>query len=790
MAKVDGVISSLLQGVSQQPARERLKGQCELQINCSSDTVRGLTRRNPTEFIKTLLTTEDTYSFFMYKGDSLGEYLVAYKAGDVRVFGLDGTEYTVTEIDDALDYVPDAGIRFEGIEEDIYLVNPTKVITASPDVPEYVEDAAIVFLLGGQYGRAYTIVVEWGTTTVTATYTTPDGSSSSHILNVATDFIADKLLNDGTNGLSANTDFTTNFDYVLKDDVIYMRPKSGAGITNYTVTISDGDGGSNMFMCKDVIRDVGKLPLYASQGFVVEVQESLSASEDNWYLQYVINDDSIALGDGFGVEGLWVETSAPDLEYKLDASTMPHVLRKVSPTAFELTAGEWEDRRVGDDTTNPMPSFVNATLNDISSFQGRLALTSGTNLILSRTFKPTDFFMQSATTLADDDPIDIASSLGKFNLYDIVPHNRDLVLFSDGAQFILFGRNTLTPRNSSLVLTTEFEADLSAEPVGAGRNVFFTYKYGGYVGVQEFFTDGSDDINDAQPITSHVSKLIEGAARSMASTTNFNTLLVSSTADTKKLYSYEYLWQNKQKVQSSWGYWEFFYEVVYFTFVDNLVYMVFKTDTGYDFAYMNLDDTETVGVGYKVMLDHRFTHTDTTTTITVPYPIEDIAKFRVVQGAGCPNAGMLAEIQSYTSDTITLKASMNGGTVHVGRKYLSRFIPTMPFVRDQDGTKVGSGKLTIKDFTVYFTDTGAVTANSTDSYGYTATVTYNGRVLGDPNNLIGEPVVIEGSFQIPHKLNADTSQLELYSDSHLPFSLTEIEWRGQYKKKGQRITGG
>lgn len=791
MAKVDGSISSLIQGVSQQPARERLPGQGELQINCSSDPVNGLTRRGPSEFVAQLINSADDYTFEDYDAESLGHFEMAYKKGEIRVFNLDGTENTVTVDGTADDYIPASGLKFIGIDGDIYLVDTAKTVEMLSDTRNYVENGSLVFWLGGQYGRDYSITIEWGATTVTGTYTSPDGSTSTDIEEIATDYIADKVLNDVTNGLVADTNFTTNFDYYIESDVIYFIPKDASGITEYEVTVSDGDGGANMFLCKQSVPDVGSLPRFAPQGFLVKIRESANASADDWYVEFVVEAETApSIGDDFGSKGAWVETLAPDLEYQLDPETMPHILEKTGATAFTLKQAEWADREVGDDNTNPLPSFVGQTINDINAFQGRLALTSDVNLILSRTNKHTNFFNQSATALADDDPIDISSALGTFVLKDLVPHNRDLIVFSDDAQFIMFGRNAITPRNSSLVLTTEFETDLTATPVGAGRNIFFSFKYGNYSGLQEFFTEGSQDINDSRPITQHVAKYIQGVSKQLISTTNFNKLLVRTDYDEKVVYFYEYIWLNNQKVQTSWSKWTFDFDIKHMFFKDNVLYFVHQDGNSYEMYTLDLDDTPDSSTGYRVMLDQRIERTSVNTTFTVPYDIDDVDNYVAIQGTDCPNPGMKVLIDNYSSGTITLKSDMGGGTVLFGRKYQSRYIPTSPFVRDQDGVKVGSGVLTIKHFIIHFATTGYFEAYVTDDYGYEAVIEYNGRILGSPTNVLGEPAIASGSYLIPYKKNAETSNLEIRSDSHLPFYLTEMEWVGSWRKKGRRITGG
>jgi len=779
MSKVDGSISSLIQGVSQQPARERLPGQAELQENCSSDPVNGLTRRGPTNYVAQLIDSADSFNFRDYDGGSLGHFEMAHKAGEIKMFNLDGTENTVTVVDDAADYLPAGPVNFIGIDEDIYVVDPNKVVAMLPDTRSYVQGSAIVFLLGGQYGRKYTITIDYteangSTNTATSTYTAPNGSTSTHINDIATDAIMTQL--------AAIGGFTT----VRVSDVLYITHAT----RTFTVTVSDGDGGSNMFAVNNQVDDTGRLPRFAPHGYLVKVSESVNATADDWYLEFLVDEPGTTVGQGFGKSGTWVETVAPGLEYKLDPATMPHILRKTGDGTFDFIAGAWGGRAVGDDETNPLPSFVGHTLNDISSFQGRLVLTSNVNVILSRTNKHTDFFNQSATTLADDDPIDISSSLGTFVLRAVVPHNRDLILFSDRAQFIMFGRNSLTPRNSSLVLTTEFETDLTAKPVGAGRNIFFSFPYGTYSGIQEFFTDGTQDVNDSRPITQHVLQYVVGTAIQLINTTNFSKLIVRTDADPKVVYIYEYIWLNGQKVQTSWSRWSFAFDVEHMFFVDSLLYLVQKQGNSYQLHTLDLDDTSDVGVQYRVYLDHKIKRDSVDTEFEVPYTVDDIANYVAVQGAGCPNPGLRAPIQGIAGNTVTLADDLNGGTIYFGRRYLSRYIPTTPYVRDQNGVKVGSGTLIIKQYTVHFDDTGFFRVVITDSYGYTASVTYNGRTLGAPTNLIGRPVVLSGAFSAPCKKNADTSKIEINTDSHLPMSLTEIEWIGQWRKKGRRIEGG
>lgn len=805
--KVDGSIGSLIQGVSQQPARERLPGQCSLQENFSSDPVDGLKRRGPLVWIDELLNSGSNYRFTDYDGGSLGRFIIAHTTGDIKVFDLEGNPYTMV-LSSGTSYLTDTELKFSGADQKIYIANPDITTAMVSGAHPFIQDGNIIFLLGGQYGRVYTVKLIWknaaGTeTTQSYSITTPNGSSAAQILDLSTTVIAKALLNGpaggsaitGTaGGLNANATITALFDLAIADDVIYIKKKPAADVVTYNAYVEDGDGGTNAFAVNNSVKDVGGLPRYGPQGYIVTVAGS-NASEDNFYLQFTIpvdaNGVATALGAGFGREGKWVECVGPNIDYQIDEATMPHVLEKTGPNEFTYSIGAWEDRRAGDDETNALPSFIGHTITDIGAFQGRLAFLSDVNCIMSRTDKHLDFFNQSATGLEDDDPIDVASALGTFVLRSLVPHNRDLVIFADTAQFIIFGRVSLTPKNTSLVLTTKFETDLRAEPVSAGKNVIFAFKYGKFTGLQEFFTDPQGDANNARPITQHVLQYVTGTPLQLISTTNFNKIVVRTSTDMKTAFVYEYVWLGDQKAQSSWSTWKFPRDVIYAFFVDNLLYAVTKEGSSYALYTLDLDDTPDEGITYRVLLDEKILATGVTTTFVLPYAIDDIANYVAVQGDDCPNPGLRAPIASYNAGTktVTLTRTMAGGDVYFGKRFLSRYIPTPPQVKDRDNVKIDGGMLTIKQYTVFFQNTGYMKAIVTDKYGYMAVVEYSGRVIGAPNNLVGIAAVSDGSYAVSFKKNPDKADIEVQSDSHLPLQLNEIGWEGQWKKKGKRITG-
>ena len=865
--KVDGAIRSLIQGVSQQPARTRFPGQCTLQENCSSNPVEGLTRRPPIENIASLFASGVEPQFYDYEisgtryivaitendratgtavlladavddvtiVDGGGNYsqppIVTFTGGGgsgatgtavltdgvvtsvtidtagssyetpptvhfsgsaVRVFDTEGTEYDVVESESSMDYLDGEKLAFTTLDGETFISNTATVVDMESSTKDYIDNGSIVFLLGGQYGRIYTINIRYaGTSVISVNYAAPDGSTSTDIEEVTTTYIADKL----EDALNADGTFAASFTVVRADDVLHIYKDDGDPIE---VTTEDGDGGNNMFVVNNRAKDISKLPRFAPQGYIVKVQGNSSSGSADVYLEFRIPASADAavpvLGAGFGREGVWNESVAPDIEYLLDIDTMPHLLVFDGVDEFTFGAGAWLGRQVGDLQSNEDPSFVGNTVNDMSHFQGRLVFLSGLACIMSRTNVPLDFFVKSATTSIDSDPIDIESTAKNVSkLGSAVPHNRDLVVFADNAQFIVFGRNALTPKNSSLVLTTTFEAELNAKPVPAGRNIFFAINYGQFTGIREFYTEGSQDINDSRPTTQHVLKYIPGSIQFMATSSNFNALLAHASGSDTELFLYEYIWIEDKKLQSSWSKWIVPNPMAYYFFVESIIFMVANIDGNYVLEKVDLDTQMDEGLTYQVLLDRKISVTSITTEIVAPWPdMPDIDDVVVVQGDGCPHPGLRAEIADYDAgtSTITLTEDMEEGTVILGVRYLSRYKPTMPFVKDQDGVKVGTGKLVVSKFLVNYRDSGGMYAKITSHYRDDEEIYFSGRVVNDPDTSVGEAVIQSGTFEVPFREDTDNAELELFTDSETPLTMMDIEWIGQYTKRGKRIAQG
>lgn len=814
--KVDSSIKSLLQGVSQQPPRDRLPGQCTDQLNMSSDPVTGLTRRPPTDLVGDTGTLANTIGWYDFETKDGIRYLAKFKTTGVSVVDMNGVSKTVNIDADALTYLAGSErIAVTVLENQMTIVNTSKIVQMLSTTATYanqgsgVTHRAIIQVLGGQYGRTYSINLDG---VQIAAYGTVDGHDATMAPAIKSSFIAEVLAwllthtnSDPWPALFPNDPSVQHFTtgamvdptkWVVTryEDMLLIDRKDTT--TPFKMTVGDDQGNVNFKVMSDQAPDISDLPRYAPYNYVVRIAQETDPEEDLW-LKFVMEDTTFTtVGGGFGKAGYWIETVAPDIKYKLDPATMPIVMDyDVVTEVFHVRRGDWKDRQVGTLITNPDPSFVGNTINDVTSFQNRLVFLSGSYVIMSRTNRHDDFWIGSASAIVDSDPIDISSTAVEASLMmSAIPHNRDLVIFSKSGQFIVFGRTALTPANATLVLTTSFEAELAAKPVASGRNIFFATNFGRFTGMREFYTEGGTDINDTRPITQHVKEFITGKVRRLASSSNYDLLAVQTQTQKKTLYTYQFIWSDNEKVQSSWSRWEFGHDVEYVFFEQATIYLVVSYGDNTYLWRMSLDVVDAPAADFPLFLDNQFDVLGVNTQFILPYADLSTENLIAVQGAGCPNPGMRVPIKSVEligADWVaTLKYDMLGGDIVVGSPFRSQYIPTMPFFKDQDGVVVSTASLIVKQFIISISQTGNINAYTRSRYGQGATVTFEGRIVGDINNVVGNVALSDDKFIVPFREDTRRAEIVIYTEDYLPMTMLDIEWVGQYSKSGKRISSG
>ena len=453
MGLVSQSVKNLKGGVSQQPDILRFSNQGKLQINGWSSESEGLQKRPPTTFVK-FLRPETSWSgkpaIHLINRDRSEQYFVVFTGSGIEVVDLLGKTYTVRGYNGYANCAkPREDLRMVTVADYTFIVNRNKKIEMANTVthPGYpaLNSRAVINVRGGQYGRTLTVIVN---DVQVAALALPDGSVASHVTQTDAQWIAGQL--------AAQINATAKWSAEAGQGWVVISAKTAEMINS----VKTADGYANQLLNAFVnkVQTFAKLPLQCKDGYLVEITGESSKSGDNYWVRY----------DAAGV--VWRETVKPGIITGVNPLTMPHALIRAADGQFDFRELTWGSRSAGDDNTNPMPSYVDYTINDVFFFRNRLGFLSGENVVMSRTSKYFDFFPASVAELSDDDPIDVAISHNRVSVLKYaVPFSEQLLLWSDQAQFVLTSAGVMSTKNIQLDLTTEFDVSDFARPFGIGR---------------------------------------------------------------------------------------------------------------------------------------------------------------------------------------------------------------------------------------------------------------------------------------------------------------------------------
>lgn len=193
-ALISSTIPNFVNGVSQQPFTLRLNSQGEVQENGLSTVAQGLKKRPPTKHIKKIISSALDNAFIHTINRDLSEqYVVTITDGDLKVFNLAGVEQTVN-FPEGKAYLastsPSTDFSAVTVADYTFIVNKTVVVQQNTLHTPKRPFEALVNVKSGNYGKTYKVYLD---DVSVATYTTPDGSTSSHTASISTDNIATQL---------------------------------------------------------------------------------------------------------------------------------------------------------------------------------------------------------------------------------------------------------------------------------------------------------------------------------------------------------------------------------------------------------------------------------------------------------------------------------------------------------------------------------------------------------------------------------------------------------------------
>lgn len=551
-----------------------------------------------------------------------------------------------------------------------------------------------------------------------------------------------------------------------------------------SATVYDGYNNQAAFGILKSVQKFSILPATAPNGFLVKIKGEEGSETDDYYVAY---DE---------VEQVWKECARPSLKNHIDNTTMPHVLVREADGTFTFKCADWSARDIGDDDSNPDPSFIGDTINDVFYHRNRLGFLSGENVILTRSADFFNFWMTSATKVQDTDPIDLAASDSTIStLYNAVTFDTDLVLFSRNAQFLLTADGTLTPTSANLTpAVTRYEASLKAKPVSAGRNVYFAAERAKYTSIREFFTAADNtDAKDVQDITSHVPNYIPNGVYKIIPSTVENLMLYITEGDETAMYIYKYLFIDSQRVQAAWSKWDMQGAVYGGQFIDNNLYLIVNRNGYYvlerisftinttDLAYEPYRVLLDCKMGYEIPADDYDYNNDQTTVELIDvlsYLYDENEQYSAVMADGT--------YVPAKDGKLVFDGDVRGQVIIVGLNYLFKMVMSTIMVKQANNGSTQAlteGRLQLRQLWFNYADSGyfkvLVDIKDKQVFEYE----YTSRLLGTRFNVLEAMPFTTGSFKVPVQAKNENVSISVETDTPLPVSFVGAGWIGNYQRR-------
>ena len=490
-----------------------------------------------------------------------------------------------------------------------------------------------------------------------------------------------------------------------------------------TVNFLGGAVNENMNVIGNTAQDISRLPSQCKHGYIAQIANADNVEADNYYVKFFADN-------GTQGSGSWEECVRPHnfssgsdpMVLGLDPANMPHALvnnrngtfsfKKLDKTTADAAGNDnyWKNREVGDDTTNPFPSFKGLEISKIFFHRNRLGLIANEQVVMSRPGDYFNFHIVSAITTSDDNPVDITvSDIKPAFINHVLPIQKGVMMFSDNGQFLLFTESDIfSPKTARLKKLSSYETYPSLDPIDMGTSVMFTSNVSAYT--RAFEATIVDD--DIPPKVIEQTRVVpEYIPKDITMSTGSSAIGIVSfgTKNSSEIYHYKYYDSGERRDQSAWYSWTVQGTVQHMLYTGGSYWTVtlqgstyilsrheYVTDATSTRTYVLGGVAADVGSPLKTArwfegcLDNMTIPTATTytaqggsvtgpdfTDLTIPYTPTSANNFYAValfgtDTAGNDVAGTVVKATSVSTNKATFEGvDMTGWTVAVGYQYTS-----------------------------------------------------------------------------------------------------------------------
>lgn len=789
MALVTQSIKNLKGGVSQQPDILRYPEQAERQINAWSSETEGLQKRPPMLFKRVIgpagsLGTNPLVH--LINRDENEKYLAVFTGEDVRVFDLQGNEKLVRG-DRRYVIVPDpqVNLRMVTVADYTFIVNRTwtvKVGSQKTNDGTFNDKAdALINVRGGQYGRKLTVNLNG---TEVEHQLPPGDNAKDDPPKVDAQAIAEAL------AVLLREKFPAPWEFNVGPGYIHIKAPAGSQVD--LLTTKDGYADQLINPVTHYVQSFNRLPLNAPDGYMVQIVGDTSKTADRYYVKYDLS------------RKVWSETVGWNVTYELDPATMPWTLVRAADGNFDLTTHAWANRAAGDDDTNPHPSIVDSTINDIFFFRNRLGFVSGENIVLSRTSKYFSFYPLSVANLSDDDPIDVAVSHNRVSILKYaVSFSEELLLWSDEAQFVLSANGVLSAKSIELNLTTQFTFSDKVRPFGIGRNIYYAQPRSSYTSFMRYYAvQDVSIVKNAEDMSAHVPNFIPNGVHAISGSGTENYACVLTSGARQKIFIYKFLYLDEEIRQQAWGEWDMGENtwVLGAHCINSKMSVIMQNDFNVWIAEIDFtkDTTDFWVEPYRMQLDMKAMYQipadayDIETNITKVdlrniYGMNFVSgKFAITEQDGRVSVYEPTGPRWVDSPVIEVVGNMAGANTVVGflMPFTYQFSKFLIKQQQPDGTTSteDAGRLQLRRAWVNYQNSGTFDVfvnNGHREFSYR----FNGARIGSKDLRATQLNLGTGQYRFPVAGNASNQAVTIWSEATTPLTIIGAGWEGNYMRR-------
>ena len=616
---------------------------------------------------------------------------------------------------------------------------------------------------------------------------------------------------DASAGDADASTIVTQLQTLINNDADFTATAVGPGIyvsssAAFTVNVIGGSQENAIYAFQDKTTNISQLPLQCKNGYKLKVVNSANIAEDDMWVEFQTS------GGAATGPGTWAESNEPGLKYKLDPLTMPHQLVRQADGSFEYDPVTWEQRDVGDDLTNPVPSFVGSEIRNMFFFRNRFGFLSQDTVVMSKADSFFDFFVGSAQIAAADDPIDIsASSTKPVFLNYVKTTSAGLVMFSDTEQFLLStDSDILSPETAKINTLSAFEADTNIEPINLGTSLAFVSKTPLWSRLFELSNINLTDPPQMFNTSSIVPELIPADINNVAGSAGMSIVSLGKTG-TSTLYQFRFYQVPEGRKASTWYKWDltgtlvdqFFDVSTFYAVVANgskistiSIDLRQASDTG--FLTLPTGEKTDVCMDYYNTNPYR-TYTAGTNTTRVFLPFTHISgKTLAVIALGGYIGGTIGATDTSVGAILYPTVAGSAGSEYVdiagdyrGKNLIIGYIYTMTVELPRLYYSQQRGDVPVADFT-----SDLIIHRLKVSTGLSGPVKYNVNLTGIPDRTHTVSVIqpftyvannvamaAQAVHDVPVYQRNENISLSIVGDTPLPVSLLGMNWEGKYNKK-------